>query len=161
MLSSDHRFHPTHHVSPHILHKVLQGLNCHWPMFKMTVWPRNARIELMNIFIYSIYWWSGHLRWMDMIARTHKKKRSTCRRDSPRFLINSIFKMIAVIFSIIVGTTINMTTSQHKKKKHKETLKMATSMVMQASTWAQGTTKPSSVSRKSSPPGFVVGVCEI
>ena len=123
---TDMCFHPTHHVSPHILHKVLQGLNCHWPMFKMTVWPRNARIELMKIFIYSIYWWSGHLRCMDMMARTHKKKRSTCRRDSPRFLL----------------------------KNHNETLKMATSMVMQVTTWAQGTTKLSSVSRISLRPGF-------
>ena len=38
---------------------------------------------------------------------------------------------------------------------------MATSLVMQLTTWAQGRTKPSSVSRKSLPPGFVVGVWEI
>ena len=65
---------------------------------------------------------------MDMIARTHKKKRSTCRRDSPRFLL----------------------------KNHNETLKMATSMVKQVTTWAQGRTKLSSVSRISLRPGFFI-----
>ena len=28
----------------------------------------------------------AYLRWMDMMARTHKKNLSTCRKDSPRFL---------------------------------------------------------------------------
>ena len=37
------------------------------------------------------------LRWMDMMARTHKKNLSTCRKDSPRFLMIIILMMTKLI----------------------------------------------------------------
>ena len=156
MWSSDHGFHLTHHVSPHVLHKILQGLNCHWPMFKMTVWPRNARIEIFNILVIRPPEMDGHDSPHAQEETLDLPQRLATLPDKQHFQNDSRH-----LFHYCWDNNQYDNITTLKKKKHNETLKMATSLVMQLTTWAQGRTKPSSVSRKSLPPGFVVGVWEI